>query len=87
MRFEHEGEALVAGVSRGDSCALLLTSQWPDRIGTGILYAALGREDHAAFEREYVAAGGSFEQGWWGQDLAIVKDPDGNQIYLAVPGS
>jgi catechol 2,3-dioxygenase-like lactoylglutathione lyase family enzyme len=31
MRYEEEGRARVAGVSRGDSYALLLTDQWPDK--------------------------------------------------------
>jgi len=34
---EDEGVALVAGISRGDGCALLLTRQWPEKVGSTTL--------------------------------------------------
>lgn len=86
MRHEEEGRALVAGVSRGEGCALLLTSQWPEKVGTAILYTALDGADFAPLCAELGAKGVSLGEGWWGQPLRIVTDPDGNQLFFPVPG-
>lgn len=85
MRHEHEGQALVAGVSHGDGFGLLLASQWPDRVGTAIFYAAFGPEDFARIRADLEAKRVTTKDGWWGQPLMIVADPDGNQIYFPVP--
>jgi catechol 2,3-dioxygenase-like lactoylglutathione lyase family enzyme len=83
MRHEEAGHALVAGVSRGDGCALLLTSQWPDRIGLGILYAAFAQDQFDALRAELESKQVAVKQGWWGSPLLIVEDGDGNQFYFA----
>lgn len=85
MRFEDDGQALVAGVSRGDGCALLLTSQWPDRIGLGIIYAAFEQEEFAALRADLESRKVPLKDGWWGKQVLIVEDGDGNQIYFAYP--
>jgi catechol 2,3-dioxygenase-like lactoylglutathione lyase family enzyme len=85
MRYEEKGRALVAGVSRGEDCPLLLTSQWPDRVGLGILYDGLGPAEFDAVRAELEGKGVPLKDGWWGKKLMIVEDPDGNQIYFADP--
>lgn len=85
MRFEDEGQALVAGVSHGDSCALLLTCQWPEKIGTTVLYLAFGPDEFELLLADLEAAGVPVTDGWWGNPLAIVTDPDGNQLWFARP--
>lgn len=85
MRHEEGGRALVAGVSRGEGCALLLTSQWPDRTGSGILYTALEPGDFARLQSALAAARVAVEDGWWGEKLLIVADRDGNQLYFPRP--
>jgi len=85
MRHEDGGRALVAGVSRGDGCALLLTSQWPDRIGLGIVYNALGQEEFNELRADLAAKQVALKEGWWGNPLLIVEDCDGNQIYFPQP--
>lgn len=85
MRHEEEGKALVAGVSRGDGCAMLLTSQWPDKVGNGILYTALDAAELASLRAGLEAKGATSKDGWWGKPLVIVEDPDGNQLYFPVP--
>jgi len=85
MRHEHEGTALVAGVSHGKGCPLLLTCQWPDRVGSTILYLAFGQDDFARLEADLRTTGVETKDGWWGDDLLIVTDPDGNQLYFAKP--
>ena len=84
MRHEDAGRALVAGVSR-DECALLLTSQWPDRIGTGIIYIALGQEAFDALRADLKSKNVTPKEGWWGNPLVIVADCDGNEIYFPHP--
>lgn len=85
MRHDESGVAIVAGVSRGDGCALLLTSQWQDRIGLGIIYAAFGQDEFDALRADFQSKNVALKQGWWGGDVLIVEDLDGNQIYFAVP--
>jgi catechol 2,3-dioxygenase-like lactoylglutathione lyase family enzyme len=87
MRHEEDGRALVAGVSRGEGCALLLTSQWPDRVGKGIIYNGPDQAAFDAMKAELAGKGVPTRQGWWGSDLMIVEDPDGNQIYFADPST
>jgi len=85
MRFEDDGRALVAGVSRGDGCALLLTSQWPEKAGTGVIYTALPTEEFDLFLSEIEKKGVITKGGLWGKPLTIVEDPDGNQLYFPNP--
>jgi uncharacterized glyoxalase superfamily protein PhnB len=85
MRYEEEAQAKVAGVSRGDGCALLLTSQWPDKAGTAVLYTALDANEFATLRADLEAKGTAFEEGFWGKPLMVVDDPDGNQLYFPVP--
>lgn len=85
MRHEEQGHALVAGVSRGEGCALLLTDQWPDRVGTAILYIALDPDAFGRLRDDLRAKGVPLADGWWGQPLLVAKDPDGNQLYFPEP--
>jgi hypothetical protein len=85
MRYEEDGHARVAGVSRGDGCALLLTDQWPDRIGLGIIYAAFGRDESKALRADLEAKQVATKEGWWGKEMLVVADGDGNQFYFAHP--
>ncbi len=85
MRFEDDGRALVAGVSRGDGCALLLTSQWSDRIGLGIIYAAFDKEEFDALRADLEAKQVALKDGWWGKQVLVVEDCDGNQMYFGYP--
>ena len=39
-RYEHEGKALVAQVERKE-CQLILSSQWPDKIGKGLMFISI----------------------------------------------
>lgn len=85
MRHEEDGQALVAGVSRGEGCALLLTSQWPDKVGTAILYAALDAASLDRLRAEFEAKDVPLAEGWWGLPLMVVADRDGNQLFFPRP--
>ena len=39
-RYEGEGKAFVAQVER-QNCALILSSQWPDKVGRGLIFISL----------------------------------------------
>jgi hypothetical protein len=39
-RFEEEGKALVAQADRR-GCALIFSSQWPDKVGKGLIFISL----------------------------------------------
>ena len=42
-RYEEEGKARVAQVER-QGCALILSSQWPDKVGKGLMFISLDVE-------------------------------------------
>jgi uncharacterized glyoxalase superfamily protein PhnB len=85
MRHVEEGRILVAGISRGDGCSVLLTSQWPDKVGKAVLYTAPDAQEFQQTCAELQARGVPLEDGWWGKALVIVTDRDGNQIWFARP--
>lgn len=85
QRYEENGKALVASVSRSD-CALLLNCQQPDRNGSGRMFVSLDRTTFDALAAEFEQRGAPIEQGWWGYDLMIVRDPDGNELFFPHPG-
>ena len=82
MRHEEDGRTLVAGISRGSGCGLLLTAQWPERVGTAILYTHLPDDALERLLAELRQQGLVAKDGWWGTPLAIIEDPDGNQLFF-----
>ncbi len=42
-RYEEEGTARVAQIER-QGCALILSSQWPDKVGKGLMFISLDVE-------------------------------------------
>ena len=42
-RFDEDGKAFVAQVER-QGCALILSSQWPEKIGKGLMFISLNVE-------------------------------------------
>lgn len=85
MRHEHDGAALVAGVSRGDGCALLLTSQWPERVGSSIIYTALDAAEFDSLSSVLQLPRLDRTEGRRGMTLMIVRDRNGNEFYLRCP--
>ena len=56
-RYEEEGKARVAQVER-QGCELILSSQWPDKVGKGLIFISLDVEVLNAFAR-------SWKEGAW----------------------
>ena len=92
-RFEEEGKTFVAQVER-QGCALILSSQWPEKVGKGLMFISLNVEPETreaavaaldALRTELEAKGVSVKEGSWGYHLLVVDDPDGNQLFFNYP--
>jgi catechol 2,3-dioxygenase-like lactoylglutathione lyase family enzyme len=92
-QYEEDGKLFVAQVER-QGCALILSSQWPEKVGKGLMFISLnvepsGRE--AAIEAldglraELEGRGAPVRDGNWGYRLVVIDDPDGNQLYFNYP--
>src|SRR5258707_11755954 len=91
--FEGDGKTFVAQVER-QGCALILSSQWPEKIGKGLMFISLNGERETreaavaaldALRVELEAKGAPVKDGEWGYRLLVVEDPDGNQLYFNYP--
>jgi catechol 2,3-dioxygenase-like lactoylglutathione lyase family enzyme len=92
-RFDENGKAYVAQVDR-QSCAIILSNHWPEKIGKGLLFISLNVEPptHEAaiaaldeLRAELESKGVAVKDGWWGYRLLVVDDPDGNQLLFNYP--
>ena len=88
-----EGQPVVAQVDR-QGCALLLSSQWPGKVGKGLVFVSLDVAPDTraaqvaaldALRAEFEANGVPVKDGSWGYRLLVVDDPDGNQLYFNYP--
>lgn len=75
---------VVAQVDR-DACEIIVSGQWPSKVGSGMLFIALTTADWQALPGVLDAAGVSFTWGQWGYRTVIVDDPDGNQLFFPDP--
>jgi catechol 2,3-dioxygenase-like lactoylglutathione lyase family enzyme len=91
--YDEHGRVFVAQVDRL-GCALILADQWPEKIGTGLMFISLNVEAETpeavtaaldALRAELEARGVSVKAGWWGYRLLVVDDPDGNQLFFNYP--
>ena len=92
-RFDEDGQVFVAQVDR-QGCALILSQQWPEKVGKGLMFISLNVEPHsheaavAALDdlrAELEAKGAPVKDGSWGYRLLVVDDPDGNQLFFNYP--
>lgn len=92
-RYEEDGRARVAQVDRR-SCALILSDQWPEKAGTGLMFISLNVEPQTreaevaaldALRAELEARGVPVKDGYWGYRLLVVEDLDGNQLFFNYP--
>jgi len=92
-RFDEGGKVFVAQVER-QGCALILSSQWPEKIGKALMFISLNVEPETyenavatldALRAELEAKGVSVKDGKWGYRLLVVDDPDGNQLFFNYP--
>jgi catechol 2,3-dioxygenase-like lactoylglutathione lyase family enzyme len=83
-RYEDEGRALVAQVDR-QGCALILSSQWPGKVGSALVFISLDVDVLVALRAELEAKGVNVKDGYWGYPLMVVHDLDGNELYFPYP--
>jgi catechol 2,3-dioxygenase-like lactoylglutathione lyase family enzyme len=95
-RFEEDGKAHVAQIDR-QGCALILSSQWPHKVGKGLIFVSLNVEAapdrlrdevEAALDKlraELESRGVDVKDGYWGYPLLVVHDLDGNELYFSYP--
>jgi len=92
-RYEEDGKARVAQVDR-QGCALILSDQWPEKVGKGLTFISLNVEPPThetataavdALRAEFEAKGVRVRDGSWGYRLLVVDDPDGNQLFFNYP--
>ncbi len=83
-RYEEEGKARVAQVER-QGCALILSSQWPDKVGKGLIFISLEPQVLNAVRAEFEGKGVGVRDGYWGYRLMVIVDPDGNELYFNYP--
>lgn len=90
-----DGTPVVAQVDR-QGCALILASQWPEKVGKGLVFISLdvAPDTHAAqvaaldaLRAELAARGVAVKDGSWGYRLLVVDDLDGNQLYFNYPNA
>ena len=82
-KFEQDGER-VEQVSR-EGCEIILSNQWPDTAGSGMMFVSLDPPVFAALQEEIEEKGIVATEGQWGYRLLIVADPDGNQLWYPFP--
>jgi catechol 2,3-dioxygenase-like lactoylglutathione lyase family enzyme len=84
-RYDEDGAPLVAQVER-DGCALILSSQWPEKVGKGLMFISLDPPALLdALRTEWEAKGAPVTDGEWGYRLMVLTDPDGNELYFPYP--
>jgi catechol 2,3-dioxygenase-like lactoylglutathione lyase family enzyme len=88
---DEHGTTIVAQVER-DGCALILSSQWPDKVGKGLVFISLDVEPREAqvaaldaLRAELEAKGVAVKDDSWGYRVLVVDDPDGNQLFFNYP--
>jgi uncharacterized glyoxalase superfamily protein PhnB len=85
-RYEDGGRLRIVQVSRA-GCELILSDQWPDEAGRGLLFISLERADFDRLVSEAAERGFELKSGFWGYELAIVEDPDGNRLWFPKPSN
>jgi catechol 2,3-dioxygenase-like lactoylglutathione lyase family enzyme len=85
-RYEDEGKAYVAQVDRL-GCELILSSQWPDKVGKGLMFISLDVGVLDVLRAELEGRGVNVKDGQWGYRLMVIADPDGNELYFPYSAS
>ena len=92
-RYEEDGRVHVAQAER-QGCALILSDQWPEKAGKGLIFISLNVEPDTregqiaaldALRAEFEAKGAPVKEGSWGYRILVVDDPDGNQLFFNYP--
>jgi len=80
-KHEEDGRPVVAQVER-QGCEIILSSQWPEKAGTAMIFVSLEHDVLLALRTELEARGVAVRDGHWGYAVMIVQDPDGNELHF-----
>ena len=92
-RYEDGGRTRVAQAER-QGCAVILSDQWPEKAGKGLVFISLNVEPETreaqvaaldALRAEFEAKGVTVHEESWGYRVLVVDDPDGNQLFFNYP--
>ena len=92
-RVEWDGRAHIAQVDR-QNCALILSDQWPEKVGKGLMFISLNVEPSTheaevaavdALRSEFEARGVPVKDDRWGYKVLVVEDLDGNRLFFPYP--
>lgn len=83
-RYEEDEKAYVAQVDR-QGCELILSSQWPGKVGTALIFISLDVDVLHALRAELEGRHVDVKDGNWGYRLMVVHDLDGNELYFPYP--
>jgi uncharacterized glyoxalase superfamily protein PhnB len=76
----------IVQVSRA-GCEIILSDQWPEEAGRGLLFISLDNADFEDLVSESAKRALELKSGVWGYELAIVEDPDGNRLWFPRPSA
>jgi uncharacterized glyoxalase superfamily protein PhnB len=82
-RYDEDGKPRVVEVGRA-GCALILSDQWPDKVGKGILFVSL-EGDVDTLRAELAGRNVPLSETEWGYRCLVVRDLDGNELYFPYP--
>jgi catechol 2,3-dioxygenase-like lactoylglutathione lyase family enzyme len=83
-RYAEGSRPLIVQVSR-QGCELILSTQWPERVGHGLMFISLDLDVLNAVRAEFATRDVETKDGRWGYPLMIVKDSDDNDLYFPYP--
>jgi uncharacterized glyoxalase superfamily protein PhnB len=83
-RYEEEARLRIVQVSR-QGCELILSDQWPEQAGRALTFISLGTAEFASTTEELAARGVEVKTGYWGYELLMVEDLDGNRLWFPRP--
>lgn len=83
-RFEADGKLLVGQAQRGGR-AIIFSCQEPAKTGRGRIFISLEQDAFDALKAEFESRGAPVKEGWWGSEMMVVADPDGNELFFPWP--
>jgi catechol 2,3-dioxygenase-like lactoylglutathione lyase family enzyme len=83
-RYEEDARLRIVQISR-QGCELILSDQWPDEAGRGLMFISLRAADFESARQEMADRGVAVKTGNWGYELLVVEDPDGNRLWFPHP--
>jgi uncharacterized glyoxalase superfamily protein PhnB len=90
---DEDGRAHIAEVDR-KGCALILSDERPEKVGTGLMFVSLNVQPETreaevaavdALRAGLEARGVEVKDGRWGYRVLVVGDLDGNQLFVPYP--